>query len=186
MVSMTFLSNFLDLFAVHKFFEGKFHQWKAVTEEENTEASKAPPFEFSFEYCKVLTMFALSLIFSISMPLIVPIGCLYIWVKYLVDKYNLLFVYRVENKPIEKVQHTLVKFLILILALFQLVNSGLFAVSGEQAYILFGALLTVIAVITFGITCFIGKLFEEEHVEDVSDFVLGTATAIYKHPCDLD
>jgi uncharacterized protein (DUF3820 family) len=46
-----------------------------------------------------LTIFALTLIYSSFAPLVVPVGAVYFGYRYVVDKYNFLFVYRVRGFP---------------------------------------------------------------------------------------
>ena len=39
-------------------------------------------------------MFTLVFIFSTILPLVLPIGCLFFVVKYFIDKYNIVYLYR--------------------------------------------------------------------------------------------
>nr|XP_043635222.1 CSC1-like protein At4g35870 [Erigeron canadensis] len=56
-------------------------------------------FDFAQYYAFNLTIFALTLIYSSFSPLIVPVGAIYFGYRYVVDKYNFLFVYRVRGFP---------------------------------------------------------------------------------------
>lgn len=56
-------------------------------------------FDFAQYYAFNLTMFALTLIYSSFAPLVVPVGTVYFGYRYVVDKYNFLFVYRVHGFP---------------------------------------------------------------------------------------
>ncbi|KAJ3681915.1 hypothetical protein LUZ60_014488 [Juncus effusus] len=56
-------------------------------------------FDFAQYYAFDLTIFALTLIYSLFAPLVVPVGAVYFGYRYLVDKYNFLFVYRVRGFP---------------------------------------------------------------------------------------
>ena len=56
-------------------------------------------FDFAQYYAFNLTIFALTMIYSLFSPLVVPIGAAYFGYRYLVDKYNFLFVYRVRGFP---------------------------------------------------------------------------------------
>ncbi|XP_065834492.1 CSC1-like protein 1 [Oscarella lobularis] len=51
------------------------------------------PFAFGIEYAWIVTIFSVTVTFSIVCPLIVPFGILYFLMKYWVDKYNLYFVF---------------------------------------------------------------------------------------------
>nr|XP_027075489.1 CSC1-like protein At4g35870 [Coffea arabica] len=56
-------------------------------------------FDFAQYYAFNLTIFALTLIYSSFAPLVVPVGAIYFGYRYVVDKYNFLFVYRVRGFP---------------------------------------------------------------------------------------
>lgn len=56
-------------------------------------------FDFAQYYAFDITIFALTLIYSLFAPLVVPVGATYFGYRYLVDKYNFLFVYRVRGFP---------------------------------------------------------------------------------------
>lgn len=56
-------------------------------------------FDFVQYYGFNLTIFALTLIYSLFAPLVVPVGAVYFGYRYVVDKYNFLFVYRVRGFP---------------------------------------------------------------------------------------
>ncbi|KAL1824983.1 hypothetical protein DCAR_0313089 [Daucus carota subsp. sativus] len=56
-------------------------------------------FDFAQYYAFNLTIFALTLIYSSFAPLVVPVGAIYFGYRYVVDKYNFLFVYRVQGFP---------------------------------------------------------------------------------------
>ncbi|XP_073063245.1 CSC1-like protein At4g35870 [Primulina eburnea] len=56
-------------------------------------------FDFAQYYAFNLTIFALTLIYSLFSPLVVPVGAVYFGYRYVVDKYNFLFVYRVRGFP---------------------------------------------------------------------------------------
>ncbi|KAK3224401.1 hypothetical protein Dsin_011426 [Dipteronia sinensis] len=67
-------------------------------------ASRASPipkqtFDFAQYYAFNLTIFALTMIYSSFAPLVVPVGAVYFGYRYVVDKYNFLFVYRVRGFP---------------------------------------------------------------------------------------
>lgn len=56
-------------------------------------------FDFAQYYAFNLTIFTLTLIYSSFAPLVVPVGAVYFGYRYVVDKYNFLFVYRVRGFP---------------------------------------------------------------------------------------
>ncbi|KAF6176246.1 hypothetical protein GIB67_023537 [Kingdonia uniflora] len=56
-------------------------------------------FDFAQYYAFNLTIFAITMIYSAFAPLVVPVGTVYFGYRYVVDKYNFLFVYRVRGFP---------------------------------------------------------------------------------------
>ena len=81
---------------------------------------KAIVYEFRFgeQYARMMLIFAMVVMFSISCPLITPFGCLYFILKHLVDRHNLAFVY--ARSKINKMVHaTAINFVIMSVALLQ-------------------------------------------------------------------
>lgn len=64
-----------------------------------TSTAPKQKFDFAQYYAFNLTIFALTMIYSSFAPLVVPIGAAYFGYRYVVDKYNFLFVYRVGGFP---------------------------------------------------------------------------------------
>ncbi|KAI9109739.1 hypothetical protein K1719_019369 [Acacia pycnantha] len=66
-----------------------------------TGSSPAPKQQFDFAqyYAFNLTIFALTLMYCSFAPIVVPVGAVYFGYRYVVDKYNFLFVYRVRGFP---------------------------------------------------------------------------------------
>ncbi|KAF5454612.1 hypothetical protein F2P56_024263 [Juglans regia] len=64
-----------------------------------TSAAPKQSFDFAQYYAFNLTIFALTMIYSSFAPLVVPVGAVYFGYRYVVDKYNFLFVYRVRGFP---------------------------------------------------------------------------------------
>lgn len=56
-------------------------------------------FDFAQYYAFNLTIFALTMIYCLFAPLVVPVGAFYFGYRYIVDKYNFLFVYRHRGFP---------------------------------------------------------------------------------------
>ena len=81
---------------------------------------KAITYEFRFgeQYARMMMIFAMVVMFSISCPLITPFGCLYFINKHLVDRHNLAFVCA-RSKINKKVHATAINFVIMSVALLQ-------------------------------------------------------------------
>ena len=147
-ISMGFVSNVLDLLAFSSYFAGKVNEWKATTTYEERNAFLAPEFDFPHEYSKILMVFSVTLVFSISTPIILPFGVFYMFIKYAVDKYNVLFAYKISKNEGETTQKTVMTCLFIISSLFQMINSGIFIVSGQTILIWLGGILSALSVFT--------------------------------------
>merc|ERR1719427_2616678 len=81
---------------------------------------KAITYEFRFgeQYARMMLIFAMVVMFSISCPLITPFGCLYFILKHLVDRHNLAFVYA-RSRINKKVHATAINFVIMSIGLLQ-------------------------------------------------------------------
>lgn len=64
-----------------------------------TSTAPKQTFDFAQYYAFNLTIFAVTMIYSSFAPLVVPVGAVYFGYRYVVDKYNFLFVYRVRGFP---------------------------------------------------------------------------------------
>ena len=74
-------------------------------------------FDYGIQYAWLLTVFTITLSFSVVCPLITPFGLVYLVLKHSVDRYNIFFAYVFTkiNKNIHKtaVTFTIAAFLIL-------------------------------------------------------------------------
>ncbi|XP_077246676.1 early-responsive to dehydration stress protein (ERD4) [Tasmannia lanceolata] len=105
-------------------------------------------FDFAQYYAFNLTIFALTMIYSAFAPLVVPVGAFYFGYRYVVDKYNFLFVYRVRGFPAGndgKLMDTVLCIMRFCVDLFLLSMLLFFSVQGDytklQAIFTFGLLL---------------------------------------------
>jgi hypothetical protein len=84
----------------------------------------AVEFRFGEEYARLLLMFAMVIMYSISCPLITPFGLLYFLLKHLVDKHNLAFVYA-KSKINQKIHQSAINIVVLSVTLLQVFMVGL-------------------------------------------------------------
>lgn len=92
-------------------------------------------FDFAQYYAFNLTIFALTLIYSSFAPLVVPVGAIYFGYRYVVDKYNFLFVYRVRGFPAGndgKLMDTVLCIMRFCVDLFLLSMLMFFSVQGDS------------------------------------------------------
>ncbi|KAK3881006.1 hypothetical protein Pcinc_014521 [Petrolisthes cinctipes] len=76
-------------------------------------------FPFGTQYSWMLLNFAMTIIYSVSCPLITPFGVLYLALKHLVDKYNIYFVYGTSYINI-RIHTTAINFVLISIACLQL------------------------------------------------------------------
>ncbi|CAI9110992.1 OLC1v1011121C1 [Oldenlandia corymbosa var. corymbosa] len=92
-------------------------------------------FDFAQYYAFNLTIFALTLIYSSFAPLVVPVGAAYFGYRYVVDKYNFLFVYRVRGFPAGndgRLMDTVLFIMRFCVDLFLLLMLFFFSVQGDS------------------------------------------------------
>ena len=82
---------------------------------------KAIKYEFGFgeNYSRMMLIFAMVVMFSLSCPLITPFGLLYFLLKHLVDKHNLAFVYA-RSKVNNNMHATAIRMVIVSVAFLQM------------------------------------------------------------------
>jgi len=90
------------------------------TEAEAPAIQRALTYEFRFgeHYARMLLIFAMVMMYSLSCPLITPFGCLYFLLKHFADRHNLAFVYA-PSKINKKVHASAINFVIMSVGLLQ-------------------------------------------------------------------
>ncbi|KAJ8290482.1 hypothetical protein GJAV_G00013410 [Gymnothorax javanicus] len=66
---------------------------KSEAERIHVKRSQAYEFQFGLEYAWTMCIFSVSMTYSITCPIIVPFGLLYMALKHLVDRYNIYYAY---------------------------------------------------------------------------------------------
>ncbi len=142
-VQVTFLSNSIQLLALPQYFVKKFRVLIASTDYEKFYASMIKKyFDYGFNYSFSITVFVLTLCFSTTIPLIAPFGCLFFYIKYFVDKYNLLFVYPVEFESHGNIGYIVLRFVLLGIFFYQFIISNLFLkLFSERDYAIYASLI---------------------------------------------
>lgn len=116
-------------------------------------------FDFAQYYAFNLIIFALTLIYSSFAPLVVPVGASYFGYRYVVDKYNFLFVYRVRGFPAGndgKLMATVLRIMRVCVVLFLLSMLFFFSVRGDSGKLQF--LFTLGLIVFFCVKCGFDKL----------------------------
>jgi len=120
---------------------------------ETTAIRKAIRYEFQFgeQYARMMLIFAMVVMFSISCPLITPFGCLYFLLKHIVDRHNLAFAYE-RSKINKKVHATAINFVIMSVALLQFFMIIFSVIRSLDDSIKAFSMKTKVAIILFFIT----------------------------------
>lgn len=174
LLSMSLGSNFLDLAITNQYF-----LWDFFVYRKSFEYKTAPVFDFSYEYSRVLIILCIVLVFSISMPIILPFGCLFMTVKYWLDKYNLLYVYRVEPSSGTHMQGIVLFYLLIVISTSQLINSGIFMASGFDILVYIGGFLSLCSILTFLYSTLIFKYRSPYHSSQNFEV---SPKDLYSHP----
>ncbi|KAI1895532.1 hypothetical protein AGOR_G00107220 [Albula goreensis] len=66
---------------------------KSEAERIHVKRSQAYEFQFGLEYAWTMCIFAVSMTYSITCPIIVPFGLVYLVLKHMVDRYNIYYAY---------------------------------------------------------------------------------------------
>lgn len=97
-------------------------------------------FDFGYWYAFHLSVLALCLIFSVDLPMIPPLGCLFFTAKYMVDKYNFAFaVWKVTAESAGAVASTVCSFMFSFQSLFLFLMASYFVTIGLHAAALLGS-----------------------------------------------
>ena len=75
-------------------------------------------FRFGEQYARMMMLFCMNMLYSITCPLITPFGFLYFVIKHYVDRHNLMYAYK-PSKINKKVHATAINFVILSTVLLQ-------------------------------------------------------------------
>jgi hypothetical protein len=154
-VQVTFLSNSIQLLSLPVYIMKKVRVLLASTDYEKFYASLIKKyFDYGFNYSFSITVFVLTLCFSTTIPLIAPFGCLFFYIKYFVDKYNLLFVYPVEFESHGNIGFIVLKFILLGIFFYQFIISNLFLkLFSDKDYAVYASLIYMgIAIVMYYIS----------------------------------
>ena len=80
-VTQTFIMNFVDLLQPGRVIVVKLHYMRAIGDREKNKAFEPTPANYAYYYAVLLTCFTAILIYSISFPLMLLFGCLYLWTR---------------------------------------------------------------------------------------------------------
>ena len=109
-------------------------------------------FRFGEQYARMMMLFCMDMLYSITCPLITPFGLLYFITKHFVDRHNLLYAYK-PSKINKKVHSTGINFVILstvmlqfFMMLFSLLRNGSWDIDGLQYRTILSILLFLLSI----------------------------------------
>jgi len=129
LLSSAFVTNGINLLDTpHKLtiaLCGKCHKRKHKHAKVQTDYDDTYEFELGYMYSYALVVFLNGLLFATIVPLIPVFASLYFWIKYLVDKNNLLFLYAKRYESNGTYRRTVTKFMIFNMIFYLLAISAL-------------------------------------------------------------
>ena len=145
-IQVTFISNGIQLLALPQFFVKKMRVLLASSDYEKFYASMIKKyFDYGYNYSFSITVFILIICFSNTIPLITHFGVLFFFIKYYIDKYNLLFLYPAEFESHGNVTEMIIKFELIGIFFFQFIISNTFIkIFRDKDYAIYATLLYII------------------------------------------
>lgn len=107
-------------------------------------------FDYVQYYAFNLTIFAMALIYSSFVPVIVPIAALYFGYRYIVDKYNFLFMYRVRGSSATndgRLLGTVLRVMKICIVIYLFAMLYFFYVRGDREKLQFLCTLAVVVLV---------------------------------------
>ncbi|PFH38599.1 hypothetical protein BESB_009410 [Besnoitia besnoiti] len=94
----------------------------------NSTEAKKYPFDIGYAYAQALSVFALVVMFSVVMPLIMPLGVLYFCFRFYVDKYNYMYhVYaNIDFNSDGRLAVTAIRYMLFAVSFMQFAMAGFF------------------------------------------------------------
>ncbi|TDG98784.1 hypothetical protein EPR50_G00204100 [Perca flavescens] len=124
---------------------------KSQAERIHVKRSQAYEFQFGLEYAWTMCIFAVSMTYSITCPIITPFGLLYVILKHMVDRYNIYYAY-VPTKLSQRIHRAAISQVILapILCMFWLLFFSMLRLGPAHPITLF-TLVSLISCIAFSL-----------------------------------
>ena len=171
-ISLAFVTNGITLLDVpHKamVFIGKFLlNRKQKNAKIKAEFVDEREFEFGYNYSYVFVVFLNCLLFSTIVPLIPICATFYFWIKYWVDKNNLLFVYVQKYESGGSLRKHTINYMVFNLTFYMIASSYFFSNQTGKTYVaIIGFVITILIFIFLLISMKKGfKLASKEHEKD--------------------
>eukprot|EP00922_Rhytidocystis_sp_ex-Travisia-forbesii_P047220 GHVS01070341.1.p1 GENE.GHVS01070341.1~~GHVS01070341.1.p1 ORF type:complete len:1051 (-),score=215.20 GHVS01070341.1:374-3526(-) len=107
-------------------------------------------FDFGYWYAFCLATFTLVMVFSVVVPLILPLGALFFAFKYRIDRYNFENgVWRVDQDSGGRIVGTACRYMLFAISFLQFCMAGFFIIQEDRYLTLAGILLFVISTVSW-------------------------------------
>lgn len=148
MISLTFISNGLQLLDVPHLLISTFKRYKHNKEQKKYDV-KQPfideyAFDIGYHHAYSTAIFTLGLSFCTIVPLISFFGFTFFFLKYYIDKYNLTFVYNKEFEAGGAIKSKVIPYILAGIFIFQILNTGFYAFKFSSDYLAGGLSLILI------------------------------------------
>ncbi|RWS27713.1 hypothetical protein B4U80_02290 [Leptotrombidium deliense] len=151
------LMRFPELF-LYIYYSNFFSQ--TIAEYESARRKVMFEFKFGVLYSRIMLIFFISVTYCLACPLIVPFGLLYMVLRYVVDRYNIYYVFH-PSKISVRVHSTAIKFFNVSLLAMQL-QLLLYLIGNEAS---FAKSLVIFVAFSINFTLFCGQWFNYWNVE---------------------
>lgn len=133
LVQITFVSCFIQLLASPYFATRKFKKWVSSEYTDDNWEFKEWFFNIGYSVPYNASIFTLVLVFSTIVPLVLPLGCVFFYVKYVLDKYNLIYVCPEQFESAGKVSRSKpIIYSIVAVVLYQIAMVVVFIITNDK------------------------------------------------------
>uniref|UniRef100_A0A1A7YT88 Transmembrane protein 63C n=2 Tax=Iconisemion striatum TaxID=60296 RepID=A0A1A7YT88_9TELE len=143
---------------------------KSQAERIHVKRSQAYEFQFGLEYAWTMCIFAVSMTYSITCPIITPFGLLYVILKHMVDRYNIYYAY-VPTKLNQKIHRAAISQVIVapILCMFWLLFFSVLRLGPVHPITLFTSVSLISCVACYLFRVCLGKTPDKSTSYQMSD-----------------
>ncbi|KAJ3610201.1 hypothetical protein NHX12_022295 [Muraenolepis orangiensis] len=149
-IASAFIGNGMDLLRIPGLLMYMIRLWlaRSVAERKNVKRHQAYEFQFGAAYAWMMCVFTVVMTYSITCPIIVPFGLMYMLLKHLADRYNMYYAY-LPSKLDKKIHSGAVNQVVAapILCLFWLLFFSIIRTGFQAATSMFTFVVLIITII---------------------------------------
>ncbi|XP_040081943.1 calcium permeable stress-gated cation channel 1 isoform X1 [Oryx dammah] len=148
---------------------------RSEPERVNIRMNQATDFQYGREYAWMMNVFSVVMAYSITCPIIVPFGLLYLCMKHVTDRYNMYYSYA-PTKLNEQIHTAAIHQAIFtpLLGLVWMLFFSVLRLGSQHAITIFSLTTLIVSIIMVCVATFLGKMskmtnYEPEEMETVFD-----------------